>query len=196
MLLDGLRAARAVAPHAGEHDGDGPLALILGEALEEGVDGVPARVVEVAQQRAVQERAPRPVRQHVHVVGAQRRAVLDDAHGQEHAAREEVGHEALAVGAEVRHHHEGRAAARRQAQEEAFVPVERARRAADATTAVSAAVAGGSGRRRASGGASGASGMTPPGRGRGERRVPRGHVQASNLARRRAGAVPRGAATR
>jgi len=135
LLLDGPEAQRAVRAHAGEDDPDGPVLLVERELPEEGVDGEP----ESAGGRGL-EKFEDPVqdgeilvrRDDVDLVRLHLQAVprLRDLHRSK--PLDELGHDPLVGGVEVRDEDEGVAGVGRHIVEELFEGLERPGRSADA----------------------------------------------------------------
>ena len=123
MLLDRLDAERSVAAAAGQHDADGVVASVLGQAGEEQVD----RVLRALRTRERLQPEPPALDDQgvigwddVDVVGLDRGLVprLHHRHGGE--AAEDLVQHAGPMRGEVRHHHEGHAAFGRHRAEQAL----------------------------------------------------------------------------
>ncbi len=132
--LDRAAPGGAVAAGAGQDDGDRPLALILGERDEEGVDRMPgaaplAGLGEV--QHAASDRQLAVGQDHVHAVGLDPGALLDRDHVHPGVPAEQLDHVALPGRVEVLDDHEGEAAVGRHGGEELLERLDAARRCPD-----------------------------------------------------------------
>ena len=112
LALDRPDTLRAVAAGAGQHDADGPLALVLGEGTEEKVDGqthAAGSGLFQQLQRAVQEGHVPVGRDDVGAVGLDRHPVLDLVNLHPRIAPDQVGEDALVVRGQVLHQDKGHA---------------------------------------------------------------------------------------
>ncbi len=117
VFLDRLEAEGAVGAGAGEDDADRVPVLVGGQRAEEMVDG---RAVAAGLngwglhvQDAALDGQSGIGRDHVDVVGLDRRLRRDLLHGHAGVLRQQFGQEARVVGGEVLDEHEGHAAIRR-----------------------------------------------------------------------------------
>ena len=119
--FDRLQPQRAVAGRAGQHDADGPLALVLRQRFKKRIDR-PMRAARphtrLELQHALHDAQIRVARNDVDMISLERLIVRDFAYRQRRGARKDLRERALMVRIEMLHQHERHAGAPRQSREQ------------------------------------------------------------------------------
>jgi hypothetical protein len=115
--LDRLQPQRAVVGRAGQHDADGPLALVSRQGFKKDVDRSTRRARPHARlklQHALHDGQVRVARNDIDVIGLDRLIVDDLLHGKRRGARENVCERAFMLRIEMLHQHIPHARIQRQ----------------------------------------------------------------------------------